>query len=217
VTTQSTTITTPSNLVEVLVQRTGLSWLRASAAVGLVAILALVGAAYLDGVLARPFNADFWRIGLGSPAIIAHSLLFRPGYRRWRDGAIMAFRSLVPVDDTEFQRSLYEASLINRRRVWVAATVGAGACLLLSRPWDRFGAAWTWSPEGQSAWLTLVGLPMSGMLYGFIGYFVYSALSRPGSSQSCTASLWTSTSSMGSPSNPSLSGAWASRCTLSAA
>jgi hypothetical protein len=138
---QPTTVTTPSTLIEDLVERTGLSWLRASATVGVLAILALVGAAHLDGVLARPFNADFWRIGLGSPAIIAYALLFQPSYRRWRDDAIAAFRPLVPVDDTAFQRSLCEASLFNRRREWLAATVGAGAWLLLSRPWDRLGAA----------------------------------------------------------------------------
>jgi hypothetical protein len=176
-TTQSTTITTPSTLIEELAERTGLSWPKLTVVVVLVMLLSLVGAAYLDGVLARPFNADFWRIALGSPAIIAYALLLQPSYKRWRDGAIKAFRPLVPVNDDQFQRSLAGASLFNRRREWLAVAVGAGAWLVISQPWDRSGPAWTWSPVGQSLWLTLVGLLLTGLVYVFMGYFIYSGLS----------------------------------------
>jgi len=176
-TTQSTTITTPSTLIEELAGRTGLSWPRLTLVVVLVMILALAGAAYLDGVLARTLSSDFWRITLGSPAIIAYALLLQPSYKRWRDGAIKAFRPLVPVNDDPFQRSLAGASLFNRRREWLAAVVGAGAWLVISQPWDRSGAAWTWSPVGQSLWLTLVGLLTTGLVYVFMSYFIYSALS----------------------------------------
>lgn len=176
-TTQSTTIATPSTLIEELAERTGLSWPKLTLVVVLVMILALVGAAYLDGVLARPLSSDFWRITLGSPAIIAYALLLQPSYKRWRDNAIKAFRPLVPVNDDPFQRSLAGASLFNRRREWLAAAVGAGAWLVISQPWDRSGVAWTWSPVGQSLWLTFVGLFTTGLVYVFMGYFIYSALS----------------------------------------
>jgi hypothetical protein len=176
-TAESTAITTPSTLIEELPERTGLSWLKLTAVIGMVMTLALVGAAYLDGVLARPLSSDFWRITLGSPAIIAYALLLQPSYKRWRDSAIKAFRPLVPVNDDEFQRSLAGASLFNRRREWLAAAVGAGAWLLIGQPWDRSGLAWTWSPVGQSVWLTLVGLLTTGLVYVFMSYFIYSGLS----------------------------------------
>lgn len=176
-TAESATFTTPSTLIEELAERTGLSWPKVTLAVVLVMILALVGAAYLDGVLARPLNADFWRVALGSPAIIAYALLLQPRYKRWRDNAIKAFRPLAPVNDDQFQRTLAGASLFNRRREWLAAAVGAGASLLIGQPWDRSGLAWTWSPGGQSLWLTLVGLVTTGLVYVFMGYFIYSGLS----------------------------------------
>jgi hypothetical protein len=175
-TTESTAVTTPSTLIEELPERTGLSWLKLTLVLALVMILALIGAAYLDGVLAHLLGPDFWRVALGGPAIIAFALLLQPRYKRWRDAAIKAFRPLVPVNDDGFQRSLAGASLFNRRREWLAAAVGAGAWLLISQPWDRSGPAWTWSPVGQSLWLTLVGLLTTGLVYVFMGYFIYSAL-----------------------------------------
>jgi hypothetical protein len=175
-TTQSTTISTPSTLIEELAERTGLAWSKLTLVVVVVMILSLVGAAYLDGVLAHPLHAGFWRIAVGSPAIIAYALLLQPSYRIWRDNAIKAFRPLVPVSDDQFRRSLAGASLFNRRREWLAAAVGAGAWLVISQPWDRSGMAWTWSPVGQSEGLTLVGLFTTGLVYVFMGYFIYSAL-----------------------------------------
>jgi hypothetical protein len=48
--------------------------------------------------------------------------------------------------------------------------------LLVFQPWDRAGPAWSWSPIGQSTWLTLVGLLNTLVVYGFIGFFLYSLL-----------------------------------------
>ena len=54
--TESTAITAPSTLLEELVERTRLSPLQLTVVVELVLITILVGTAYLDGVLAHPFD-----------------------------------------------------------------------------------------------------------------------------------------------------------------
>jgi hypothetical protein len=169
--TESTTITAPSTLLEELVERTQLSPLQLTVVVELVLITFLVGTAYLDGVLAHPFNADFWRAGLIWPAIIAYALLTLPLSRRSRDGAIKAFRPLVPLDDDDFHLLLTEASMFNRRREWLALGIGVGSTLLLSRP------ILGWASMGRSGWLlALYGLPAAGLMCGLIGLSIYSSI-----------------------------------------
>jgi len=112
-TTESTTITTPSTLLEELAEQTGLSWLQVTVAVELVMILSLVAAAYLDGIPARPFHADFWRTALLAPVATAYTLLIQPTYRRLREGAIRAFRPLVSLNDDDCYHFLGEAPLFN--------------------------------------------------------------------------------------------------------
>jgi hypothetical protein len=165
-TTGSTTITTPSTLLEELGERSGLSWLRIAIAVGLVLAMLAVVAAYLDGLLAGPIDADFWRSGMSAPVLIAYLLLIQPILRRLRDGAIEAFRPLVPLSDDDFRRLLGEASMFNRRREWLAVVIATLGGLLLSRHW-----------EGQYFWITLYGLLGGVLLYGLLGFFIYSSLS----------------------------------------
>ncbi|UCC65119.1 MAG: hypothetical protein JSV36_08845, partial [Anaerolineae bacterium] len=81
-TAKSTTVNTPSTLLEAFVEQSRLSWRQVAAAVGLVLILFLVGMAYLAGVLADPFDADFWRAGLLSPAIAVYILWILPISKR---------------------------------------------------------------------------------------------------------------------------------------
>jgi len=112
-TTESTTITTPSTLLEELVGRTGLSRLQITVAVELALILSLVAAAYLDGIPARPFHADFWRTALLAPVATAYTLLIQSTYRQLREGAIKASRPVVSLDDDDFYHFLGEAPLFN--------------------------------------------------------------------------------------------------------
>lgn len=163
-TTTSTGIVTPSTLLGEWVERTGLSWARVAVAIGLVLILLLVGAAYLDGVVAGPFDADLWRFAVGDPVIIAYTLLIVPGLRRLRDGAIEALRSCCMEDD-DFRPVLAKASIFNRRGQWLAVGIGAVAGLLLEWPWPYV-----------SVWLTLYGLVSMGLKYGLAGWFTYSSL-----------------------------------------
>jgi hypothetical protein len=160
------TITYPTTLLEELGERTRLSWPQLAAGVGLGLTLVAVGAAYLDGLLAGPFDADFWRSGMSAPVLVAYLLLIQPTVRRLRDGAIDAFRPLMPLDDDDFRRLLAEASIFNRRAEWVAVGIGVAGNLLLSRPWETL-----------SFWLTLYGMLGGGLLFGLLGFFIYSSLS----------------------------------------
>jgi hypothetical protein len=170
-TTGSLAISTPSTLLEELVERTRLSWLWLTLVVALALILLLIGVAYLSGVLRNPFNIDFWRGNLVWPVVIAFSLLTAPSSRRLRNGAIEAFRPLVPLDDEDFQRLLTEASVYNRRRQWLAAAAGAGGIALI------IAVSADWASMRPADWLlalyTLLG---AGLTCGMIGYTVYSSL-----------------------------------------
>jgi hypothetical protein len=97
--------------------------------------------------------------------------------QRWRAAAIQAFRPLGHDDSDRFQRSLERAAIFDRRKERAATVVGLSAGLLATRPWDRTGVAWTWSPIGQSAGLTLVGGLLTILVYGCMGFFLYSVLS----------------------------------------
>lgn len=177
--TQST-ITTPSTLLKEWVERTRLSWPQVAVAVGLVLILFLVGAAYVDGVLAGPVNAEFWfwQNGMLYPACITYMLLIYPILGRLLDGAIEAFRPLVPMDDDDFHRLVAEMPLFNRRRQWLALGIGAVGGLLLWRPWDYYGPIGAWYSSGgrSGGWLVLYQVVALGLMYGLMGYFMYAGL-----------------------------------------
>jgi hypothetical protein len=169
--TEHTSITFPSTLLEAFVERTRLSWVQVTIVVELILISVLVGAAYLEGVLAHAFDASFWRTSLVWPAVIAYALLTGPLSRRWRNGAIQAFRPLVPLDDDDFQRMLTEASIFNRRREWSAVGIGAGIILVLGVVTGIQASA-----EGLGWLLTLYGLLAAGLTCGLIGLAIYSSM-----------------------------------------
>ena len=100
-TTESATISTPSTLLEELVERTRLSWPQVAIAVGLVLIMFLGVAVHVDGVRARPFppysGSDWWhevREKVDTPAQIVYVLLAYHFVQRSYYGAIEAFRAL---------------------------------------------------------------------------------------------------------------------------
>jgi hypothetical protein len=135
--------------------------------VSLVLILLSVGAAYLDGVLIGPIDTGYWRYLLMAPAIVAYVLLTQPELKRLRESAIRAFRSLVPLDDEHFHRTLGRAPMFNRRREGMALGIGAVAGVLLTR------AAWAHFPF----WTTLYVILAGATEFGLLGWFIYSSLS----------------------------------------
>jgi hypothetical protein len=177
-TTKSTTVNTPSTLLEAFVEQSRLSWRQVAVAVGLVLILFLVGMAYLAGVLVDPFDADFWRAGLLYPALIVYILWILPILRRLRDGAIAGFRPLALMNDDDFEQLLAEAPMFNRRLEWLALGSGVVGGLLLLRPWDYSGLSRTWLSLGaRSEWLVLYVLIAGGLWGGLLGLGIYSSLS----------------------------------------
>jgi hypothetical protein len=163
---ESLTIVAPSTLLEALVARTGLTWRGIALAAGLVLLLLSVGAAYLDGLLTGPISGGY-RYLLMAPVLVPFLLLTQPPLRRLREGAIDAFRALVPLDDEHYYRALGRAPMFNRRREWMALGTGAVAGPLLTR------AAWPYFPLWTKAYVILAGT----VLFGLLGWSLYSTLS----------------------------------------
>jgi hypothetical protein len=161
---KSTTVTAPSLLVEEWVERTPLSWRQLAGAVSLVLVSFLLIAAYLDGVPAEAFNLGFWRSAAMFPGVVTYILLTQPAGRQFRDDAIKALRPLVPLDDDEFCRLVAQEPIFNRRRQGLALAIGA-ATVLLFRPW-----------ESLPSWLTLYQILGGVVMFGLLGWLVYTSL-----------------------------------------
>jgi hypothetical protein len=171
-----------STLLEELVERSRLSWLQIAIIVSAALVALLLGVAFLSGELPGPFDAAFWIRGLLPPVIIGYSLLCEARLKRLRDNAVGALRPLVRIDDESFDRMIRKASMFNRDREWLAIAIGAMVGWLLNLAWGY-----------PSAWIGLYIVISHGLMYGLIGWFIYSALS---------ASLTLRRS------NPSVAGAW---------
>jgi hypothetical protein len=154
----------PALLVEDWVERAGLSFRRLAGAMVLLLLCLLLVAAYLDGVLDAAFNLQFWRSASMYPGIIAYILWLQPPARRLRDAAILALRPLVPVDDEEFYRLVASEPLFDRRGQVLGLVFGALA-LLLFRPW-----------QALPSWLMLWQLLAGGLMFGLLGWVVYTSL-----------------------------------------
>ncbi len=157
---ETTSSITPPTLVEACVQRAGLSWAQAAGVAAVALTVFFAAAAYLDGLLAGPFDADLWRNAMLYPAITAYTLLMQPWLKRLFDLALEAFRPFVPVDDDDFRRLLARAPVFDRRNQGLAFALGASVVLLF-RPWSYY-----------PFWLTLYSL-LGALMYGLLGWFIY--------------------------------------------
>lgn len=163
----TTSITTPSTLIEELIERSRLSWVQITVAVGLVLILFLAGAMYLDGLLTWPLDIPVWRTFMLYPAIIVYLVSIQAVLRRSRDSAIKAFRPLVPKSDDSYRQLVAEAPLFNRRREWLALGISAVAALVLNRSWSN----------PFPFWLRLYWLLTGALGLGLTGWFIFVAVS----------------------------------------
>jgi hypothetical protein len=155
-----------NTLLEELVERSQLSWLQITIIVSAALVALLLGVAFLSGVLPGPFDTVFWFRGLLPPVIIGYLLLSQARLKRLRDNAVGALRPLVRIDDDCFDRMIRKASMFNRRQEWLAIAIGATAGWLLNLAWGY-----------PSAWINLYIVISNGLMYGLIGWFIYSALS----------------------------------------
>lgn len=173
-TTESATISTPSTLLEELVERTKLSWPQVAIAVGLVLIVLLGVAVHLDGIRARPFRpysgSDWWhevRERVDTPAQIVYVLLIYHFVQRSYYGAIEAFRGLMGMGDDDFDQLVAETSPLSRRGEWLAVGIGAAAGLLIYRPWNL--------PD-HFFWMKLYTLLAVTLMFGLLGWVSYVSL-----------------------------------------
>jgi hypothetical protein len=101
-----------------------------------------------------------------APASVAYGLLMQPRLRQLRERAVKAFRPLVALDEERFWVTLASAPLFDRRREWLAVSVGAVVGVLVT------SEAWPY----YQFWATLyVGLA-SAIMFGVLGWLVYSTL-----------------------------------------
>lgn len=156
----------PSTLLEATVERTRLSWSQLGAVVGIVLLILLFGIAFMTRELPGPYDPTFWVPGLMPPVIVVYLLLTQSRSRRLRNEAIKAIRPLVKLDDDHFRLAVSNASLFNRRREWIALTLGVIAGWLFLVAWG-FG----------TLWLSLYSILFGGLMFGLMAWFIYSALS----------------------------------------
>jgi len=139
------------------------SWPLASITVGFGLYAFFVGLSFLDGSVAWLAHGRWWN-GLVFPVMTIYLLLLQPLYRRFFNDTANAFLSLLPRADRSRQL-LAEALALDRRREWLAFGLGAALGWLLSRPWRLPGP-----------WLMLYGFIGGGLMFGLLGWSVYSTL-----------------------------------------
>ncbi len=154
----------PALVFEKWMDRSRLSHRQLAGATTLMLLLLLAVAAYLDGALDAAFNLEFWRSASMYPGIIAYILWIQPPARRLRDAAILALRPLVRLDDEDFYLLVAREPLFDQRRQVLGFAFGALAVLLF-RPW-----------ESLPSWLMLWQLLAGGLMFGLLGWLVYTSL-----------------------------------------
>jgi|GEM_PF-604476 len=161
--------TAPYTLLEKWVERTRLPWSLATAAVGVALFLPMIGAAHLDGILDRLFDARFWRITLLGPMVITYIFATHPQFRRLRQEAIDAFRPIVKLSADEFDRFVGKHLPLDQWRELMAFGVGAIAGEMLLRPWAALEPIPILWSKGYRMLLT-------ALMCGFIGAVIYTSL-----------------------------------------
>ena len=125
-----------SLLVDELFRRSRLSPLVTISLVTALLVLLLVLAIHLEGGLTGPDAADFWRIGLEAPVIIAYILVAYLLYRRLDYRALDTFRPLLSATDREFHRLARGVLTLDRRWEWGALFIGAAFWVGTGQPWN---------------------------------------------------------------------------------
>lgn len=137
--------------------------------IGLALLLALapLGSAYVDGVLDDLIQEGHLRPAFLPSAIIIYILAVGPIINRMQDGVIKAFRSMVLVDDEQYERLVAEASRPNR--IAEALAFGAGAAFGL---WIGLS---TFSGEGLF-WLRICMGLLTCLMFGLLFWIIYGAI-----------------------------------------
>lgn len=167
---ESNRIGSPYTLLGSWVERTRLSWLKATLLIGFVLLVFLLLAAFLDGIFNHPFDARYWRIALLGPIVVLYIFATHPQIRRLRHQAIEAFRPIVKMSWQEFDHFVEEYLPLNRSREWMVFAASALFGEIILRPWSVEDATPLFWSKGYMVLLT-------GIMCGLIGAVVYTSLS----------------------------------------
>lgn len=161
--------TNRSTLPEALLAKTGItSWLPASLAVGGGFYLIFLIVGLFDGTLSWLSEGGYWRwrTSLMYPTLIIYLLLVQPPLGRLLTRAIDAFTPLLPTIDRS-EQLIATAYSLNRRREWLAISLGIVCGWLVDPPWAKLSFA-----------LELYTLLGGGLVFGLTGWHIYSGLVR---------------------------------------
>ena len=150
------------SLFQRLISRQRSPWITMS--IGLLLVLAPVGAAALDGVLDQFFSQDLWRLSWLPPAVILYILIVSPIMERMEAGVVEAFRPLVQMDDEDFERLVDGASHIEPIGEVLALVLGAAFGLWVGR---------LWFSDTDLGWMALY-VPLSAcLMFGLLAWTIY--------------------------------------------
>lgn len=132
--------------------------------IAIILILLFILAGYLDELFAQGIEWEFWR-GLLSPILITYILLIYPlTIRPWRR-AIEAFRSLLNIEQKDYDKLLSEIYVIKRWKEYLAILAGFVFMLAISRPWSFV--------EG---WMDVYQTVTSMIMFGLLGWLIFSSI-----------------------------------------
>ncbi len=155
-------------LPEEWMAKTGIkSWLFSSIVVGVGLYFLLLITIYLSGTAStRLSNSDDWLRSLISPAILIYLLLLIPILRHFLSRNINSFHSMIPYND-RFQRLERAAYSLNRRREWLAVSLGAViGWLVISAPSEAHIA------------ILAYDFVRDLLVFGLLTWHIYAALAR---------------------------------------
>jgi len=90
--------------------------------------------------------------------MITYVLVVYPFMWRLFKQAVEAFRSISPIEESDFNRLVAEITTPNRYREWAVLFIGAVFALLISVPWSV--------NTGSDTWLKVYELILSMLLFG---------------------------------------------------
>jgi hypothetical protein len=157
-------MTPPPSLFDRMISRPRFRWGPLIAA--LLILLAAFAAAALDGRLADLITSDRWRAVLLTPLLILYIVLVSRTMAVMEDRVIRAFRSLILLDDENFNRLLAGSARIRVRDEIAAFAAGVVLGLII---------AMLGSP-GAISWLGTYWLAASCLMYGLLVWTIYASL-----------------------------------------
>ncbi|MFC2062977.1 hypothetical protein ACFLS8_03445 [Chloroflexota bacterium] len=157
------------NLLQMLMKKSRLPWLWATAMVAVVILLLGILAVFLDGEPTKLLNWGFWQSNVVGLVLIIYMLVIPIFMWRLRERAIQAFRLLLPLDDDTFNQLATEITTPKRRWEWTSVLVGIGVAFVLGQPWNL-----GWG-HGE-LWLSVHMVITNVVSNGLLAWLIYDTL-----------------------------------------